>query len=42
LLLAWCVEWTGSYTMMFRVLAGVIALVGGLALFTSDRSGGTT
>jgi MFS family permease len=39
LLLAWCVEWTGSYTMMFRVLAGVIALVGGLALFTSDRIG---
>ncbi len=31
------VEWTGSYTMMFRVLAGIIALVGGLALFTSDR-----
>jgi MFS family permease len=39
LLLAWCAEWTGSYTMMFRVLAGVIALVGGLALFTSDRMG---
>ena len=38
LLLAWCVEWTGSYTMMFRVLAGVIALVGTLALFTSDRT----
>jgi MFS family permease len=42
MLLAWCVEWTGSYTMMFRVLAGVIAFVGGLALFTSDRSGETT
>jgi MFS family permease len=32
LLLAWCVEWTGSYTMMFRVLAGVIACVGLAAL----------
>jgi len=42
LLLAWCVEWTGSYTMMFRVLAGVIALVGGMALFTSDRIGEST
>ena len=27
LLLAWCVEWTGSYGAMFRVLAGVIAIV---------------
>jgi MFS family permease len=27
LLLAWCVTWTGSYTAMFRILAGVIALV---------------
>lgn len=35
LLLAWCVEWTGSYTMMFRVLAAVIAFVGFLALFTA-------
>jgi len=26
LLLAWCVEWTGSYSAMFQVLAGVIAL----------------
>jgi MFS family permease len=25
LLLAWCVDWTGSYALMFRVLAGVIA-----------------
>ena len=24
LLLAWCVEWTGSYAAMFRVLAVVI------------------
>jgi cyanate permease len=27
LLLAWCVEWTGSYAAMFRLLAGVIAAV---------------
>jgi MFS family permease len=27
LLLAWCVEWTGSYAAMFRILAGVIAVV---------------
>ena len=27
LLLAWCVEWTGSYATMFRVLAGLISLV---------------
>ena len=27
LLLAWCVEWTGSYATMFRVLAGLIGLV---------------
>jgi MFS family permease len=32
LLLAWCVEWTGSYSMMFRALAGVIALVACAAL----------
>ena len=25
LLLAWCVDWTGSYTAMFRILAAVIA-----------------
>jgi len=37
LLLAWCVEWTGSYTMMFRVLAGVIAMVGAMALFTTSQ-----
>lgn len=34
LLLAWCVEWTGSYAAMFRVLAGVIAAVAGVSLFT--------
>jgi len=27
LLLAWCVEWTGSYSAMFNVLAAVITLV---------------
>jgi MFS family permease len=27
LLLAWCVTWTGSYTAMFYILAGVIAVV---------------
>jgi MFS family permease len=31
LLLAWCIEWTGSYAGMFNVLAGVI----GLAAFSS-------
>jgi MFS family permease len=34
LLLAWCVEWTGSYAMMFRALAGVIGLVACMALIT--------
>ncbi len=32
LLLAWCIEWTGSYRAMFQVLAAVIALVGASAL----------
>jgi MFS family permease len=32
LLLAWCVEWTGSYQAMFRVLAVVIAATGVAAL----------
>jgi MFS family permease len=32
LLLAWCVEWTGSYAMMFRALAGVIGLLACAAL----------
>jgi MFS family permease len=31
LLLAWCVTWTGSYTAMFRILAGLIALVAAAA-----------
>src|SRR6266851_4085015 len=38
MLLAWCVEWTGSYTMMFRTLAGVIAVVACAALITRAPS----
>jgi len=34
LLLAWCIEWTGSYSGMFNVLAGVIGLAGFSALIT--------
>jgi MFS family permease len=34
LLLAWCVEWTGSYRAMFDILAGVIAVTAVAALFT--------
>jgi MFS family permease len=38
LLLAWCVEWTGSYAAMFRILAAVIAVVAiaALAVEVSD------
>jgi MFS family permease len=36
LLLAWCVEWTGSYTMMFRALAGVIGVVACAALISPE------
>jgi MFS family permease len=32
LLLAWCVEWTGSYQAMFRILAAVIAATAAAAL----------
>jgi MFS family permease len=32
LLLAWCVALTGSYAVMFRILAAVIAIVGAAAL----------
>ena len=32
LLLAWCVEFTGSYAAMFRILAGVIAATAAAAL----------
>lgn len=34
LLLAWCIEWTGSYAGMFNVLAAVIALAALSALIT--------
>ena len=32
LLLAWCVEWTGSYATMFWILAGVIGAIAFTAL----------
>ena len=32
LLLAWCIEWTGSYAGMFNILAAVIALTAFAAL----------
>jgi MFS family permease len=35
LLLAWCLEWTGSYAAMFQILAGVIGLVAVAALLMS-------
>jgi MFS family permease len=35
LLLAWCLEATGSYALIFNLLAGVIALVGAAALVVS-------
>ena len=35
LLLAWCVQWTGSYRRMFEVLAVVIAALGAAALLVS-------
>lgn len=34
LLLAWCVDWTGSYATMFYILAAVIGLTAVSALFT--------
>ena len=34
LLLAWCIEWTGSYAAMFNILAGVIAITAVAALLT--------
>ena len=34
LLLAWCIEWTGSYFALFNILAGVIALTAVAALLT--------
>jgi MFS family permease len=35
LLLAWCVDWTGSYAAMFRILAAVMASVATGALLIS-------
>ena len=35
LLLAWCLEWTGSYTLMFEILSVVIAAAAGAALIVS-------
>ena len=40
LLLAWCVEVTGSYAMMFRALAGIIGLLAVAALMMPDASQG--
>jgi hypothetical protein len=34
LLLAWCVEWTGSYQAMFNILAVVIGAIGVVAALT--------
>ena len=39
LLLAWCVDWTGSYAAMLRVLAGVIAIVAVASLIAPLPSG---
>jgi MFS family permease len=43
LLLALCVEWTGSYRAMFQILAGIIGVVGAAALVTPipEPYGGT-
>jgi MFS family permease len=38
-LLAWCVAWTGSYDSMFRLLAGVVALVSVAALVIRTPAG---
>lgn len=34
LLLAWCVEWTGSYAAMFNILAAIIGALAFAAMFT--------
>jgi MFS family permease len=34
LLLAWCVEWTGSYTGMFNILAAIIGALAFLSIMT--------
>jgi MFS family permease len=41
LLLAWCVEWTGSYGAMFRLLAFVIGVLGATALAGRSPGGET-
>ena len=35
LLLAWCLEWTGSYTAMFQILAAVVTASALAALIVS-------
>ena len=40
LLLAWCVEWSGSYSVMFRVLASLIAVLGMTALAIAEPEPG--
>jgi MFS family permease len=42
LLLAWCVEWTGSYRSMFQILAVIIGALGVAALVVRVPSGGTS
>jgi MFS family permease len=42
LLLAWCLEWTGSYTPVFRILAAATAAVALSALFTPVPPPATT
>ena len=34
LLLAWCVEWTGSYVAMFNILAGIIGALAFVSVLT--------
>jgi MFS family permease len=34
LLLAWCVEWTGSYAAMFNILAAIIGALGFVSMMT--------
>jgi hypothetical protein len=35
LLVAWCLEWTGSYTAVFQILSAVIAAVAFAALLVT-------
>jgi MFS family permease len=41
LLLAWCVEWTGSYAAMFNILAAVIGALAFAAMITPLPGGST-